>query len=73
MRVLILAVTVIGVLSGAAPASAEPGPSALAYPPPFIDHAEWTQWESAAQSAGLSDAIWARCGAPARIVDCGAR
>jgi len=44
MRVLTLAVIAIGVLSGAAPASAEPGPSALAYPPPFIDHAEWTQW-----------------------------
>jgi hypothetical protein len=42
MRVLTLAVTAIGVLSGVAPASAEPGPSALAYPPPFIDHAEWT-------------------------------
>ena len=40
MRVLILAVTAIGVLSGVAPASAEPGPSALAYPPPFIDHAD---------------------------------
>src|SRR3984885_4501802 len=44
MRVLIVAVTAIGVLSGVAPAFAEPGPSALAYPPPFIDHAEWTQW-----------------------------
>ena len=39
-----IGITLIGVLSGAAPAFAEPGPSALAYPPPFIDHAEWTQW-----------------------------
>src|SRR6202034_3853023 len=44
MRVLTFAATAIGVLSGVAPASAEPGPSALAYPPPFIEHAEWTQW-----------------------------
>src|ERR1700734_552429 len=44
MRVLIVAVTAIGVLSGVASASAEPGPSTLAYPPPFIDHAEGTQW-----------------------------
>jgi hypothetical protein len=42
MRVLIVAVTAIRLLSGVAPASAEPGPSALAYPPPFIDHAEWS-------------------------------
>src|SRR5271163_4277899 len=51
MRVLTLAVTAIGVLSCVAPASAEPGPSALAYPPPFIDHAEWTQWNQAADEA----------------------
>src|ERR1700753_2848019 len=44
MRVLTLAVTAVGVLSGIAPSSAEPGPGTLAYPPPFIDHAEWTQW-----------------------------
>ena len=44
MRVLTLAVTAIGVLSGVAPASAEPGPSVPVYPPPYIDHAEWTQW-----------------------------
>jgi hypothetical protein len=43
MRVLILA-TAIGVLSGVAPASAEPGPSALAYPPPFVDHTQWARW-----------------------------
>jgi Protein of unknown function (DUF2599) len=44
MRVLILAATAIGVLSGVAPASAEPGPSALAYPPPFVDHTQWATW-----------------------------
>src|ERR1700754_1737298 len=44
MRVLTLAVTAIGVLSGIAPASAEPGGGAPAYPPPFIDRVEWTQW-----------------------------
>jgi hypothetical protein len=43
MRVLILA-TAIGVLSGVAPASADPGPSALAYPPPFVDHTQWARW-----------------------------
>jgi hypothetical protein len=43
MRVLILA-TAIVVLSGVAPASAEPGPSALAYPPPFVDHTQWARW-----------------------------
>jgi hypothetical protein len=44
MRVLILAGTAIGVLSGVAPASAEPGPSALAYPPPYVDHIQWAHW-----------------------------
>jgi Protein of unknown function (DUF2599) len=43
MRVLILALTAIGALSGIAPASAEPGSSALAYPPPYVDTAFWTQ------------------------------
>jgi hypothetical protein len=43
MRVLILAATAIGVLSGVAPASAEPGSSALAYPPPFVDRVVWVQ------------------------------
>ena len=43
MRVLILAVTAIGVLSGVASASAEPGPSALAFAPPYVDGAFWTQ------------------------------
>jgi Protein of unknown function (DUF2599) len=42
MRVLILAA--IGMLSGVAPASAEPGPGALAYPPPFVDHTQWAHW-----------------------------
>jgi hypothetical protein len=43
MRALILA-TAISVLSGVAPASADPGPSALAYPPPFVDHTQWARW-----------------------------
>ena len=50
MRVLILAATAIGVLSGVAPASAEPGPTALAYPPPFVDHTQWATWN---QLSGL--------------------
>src|ERR1700677_1028061 len=53
MRVLILAVTAIGVLSGVAPASAEPGPSALAYPPPYVDHVFWTQWSERNQLSSL--------------------
>jgi Protein of unknown function (DUF2599) len=44
MRVLILAAMVIGTLWGVAPVSAEPGSSALAYPPPFVDHTEWAHW-----------------------------
>ncbi|MFZ1164449.1 DUF2599 domain-containing protein [Mycobacterium sp.] len=44
MRVLILAATAIGALSGVAAASAEPGSSASAYAPPFVDHTQWTQW-----------------------------
>lgn len=43
MRVLILAATAIGALSGVAPASAEPGSGASAYAPPFIDRVLWTQ------------------------------
>ena len=43
MRVLILAVAAVGALAGVSPASAEPGPSALAYPPPYVDRALWTQ------------------------------
>jgi hypothetical protein len=47
MRALILAATVIGTLSGIAPASADPGSAgsgALSYSPPFVDHVFWTQW-----------------------------
>jgi Protein of unknown function (DUF2599) len=44
MRALILAAMVIGTLSGVAPVSAEPGSSALAYPPPYVDHTQWSQW-----------------------------
>ena len=44
MRVLILAVTAIGALSCIAPASAEPGSTALAYPRPYVDHTQWAQW-----------------------------
>jgi hypothetical protein len=44
MRVLIVAVTAIGVLSGVAPASAEPGPSVPAVEPPYVDHTQWAQW-----------------------------
>lgn len=43
MRALTLAATTITVLSGAASASADPGamgPSG----PPFVDHAQWSQW-----------------------------
>jgi Protein of unknown function (DUF2599) len=43
MRVLILAAMVIGTLSGVAPVSAEPGSSALAYAPPYVDRAFWAQ------------------------------
>jgi hypothetical protein len=48
MRVLILAATVLSVLLGIAPASADPGSSALPYAPPFVDHAQWTQWNQLA-------------------------
>ncbi len=44
MRVLTLAATVLGALSSVAPASADPGSSALPYAPPFVDHTEWAQW-----------------------------
>jgi hypothetical protein len=47
MRVLILAATAIVVLWGAAPASADPavaGTSSPSYPPPFVDHTQWAQW-----------------------------
>ncbi|MDT5167262.1 MAG: hypothetical protein QOD02_577 [Mycobacterium sp.] len=48
MRALILAATVISALVGVAPASADPGSagsSALSYPPPFVDHTQWAQWD----------------------------
>jgi hypothetical protein len=50
MRALAVAATVIVALSGAAPASADPGaarsagPQDPGYPPPFVDHTQWTQW-----------------------------
>jgi uncharacterized protein DUF2599 len=47
MRALTLATTVISGLLGVAPASADPGSagsSALSYPPPFVEHTQWVQW-----------------------------
>ncbi len=47
MRALTLAAIVIAALLGAAPAAADPGAAGApgsAYPPPFVDHAAWTQW-----------------------------
>ena len=47
MRALTLAAMVISTLLGVAPASADPGSpgsTALSYPPPFIDHTQWAQW-----------------------------
>jgi hypothetical protein len=50
MRVLILAATAVVVLSAAARASADPdatgagAPQDPRYPPPFVDHAQWSQW-----------------------------
>jgi len=45
MRVCILAVTMIGALCAAAPASADPGPvSTRSYSPPFVDHVQWAHW-----------------------------
>jgi hypothetical protein len=47
MRALTVAATAIVALSGAAPASADPGAagaSSPSYPPPFVDHILWTQW-----------------------------
>ena len=50
MRALIVAATAIVALSGAAPASADPGtggagaPQDPRSPPPFVDHVSWTQW-----------------------------
>jgi hypothetical protein len=47
MRALTVAATAIVALSGASPASADPGAAgagAPSYPPPFVDHVGWTQW-----------------------------
>lgn len=44
MRVLIVAATVLGALAGAAPATADPSPRTVFYPPPYVDHVDWTQW-----------------------------
>lgn len=45
MRVCLRAVTVIGALCAAAPASADPGAvSTSSYSPPFVDHVQWVQW-----------------------------
>ena len=48
MRALTLAVMAIAALVGAAPAAADPGaagPPGPQYPPPFVDHTQWTQWD----------------------------
>src|SRR6516164_4094079 len=47
LRALTVATTAIVALSGGAPASADPGAAganAVSYPPPFVDHVVWTQW-----------------------------
>ena len=50
MRAVTLVATAIVALLGAAPASADPGASGAGapqdprYPPPFVDHVLWTQW-----------------------------
>ena len=50
MRALTLAGIVIAALLATAPAAADPGaagppgPQYGRYPPPFVDHAAWTQW-----------------------------
>jgi hypothetical protein len=53
MRVVILAATVLGVLAGVAPASADPGPSAFPYAPPFVDHILWARWSEGNQLSSL--------------------
>ena len=56
MRVLILAAAASVALSGAAPASADPGAAgagAPSYPPPFVDHVFWTQWSQRNQLPSL--------------------
>lgn len=46
MRALTRPVTGLVLLLGAAPAAADPGAagSTPGFPPPFIDHAQWAQW-----------------------------
>jgi Protein of unknown function (DUF2599) len=45
MRIRLPAVTLVGVICAAAPASADPGPvSTLSYSPPFVDHVQWADW-----------------------------
>jgi hypothetical protein len=53
MRVLILAATVLGALAGVAPVSADPGPDAFPYAPPFVDHVLWAQWSQGNQLSSL--------------------
>jgi hypothetical protein len=53
MRVLILAATVLGVLAGVAPASADPGPGAFPDAPPFVDHVRWAQGAERTQLSSL--------------------
>ena len=51
MRVLTIAATAVVALLGAVPASADPGAAgatAPLYPPPFVDHVSWTQWDQLA-------------------------
>ncbi len=48
MRALTLAAIAIAALSGAAPVAADPGAAGTpgpSYPPPFVDHTQWTQWD----------------------------
>jgi Protein of unknown function (DUF2599) len=47
MRALTLAAIATAALVGAAPAAADPGAATTpgpSYPPPFVDHVAWTQW-----------------------------
>jgi hypothetical protein len=53
MRVLTLAATIVGALLGVAPASADPGSSALPYAPPFVDHVVWGRWSQRSQLSSL--------------------
>ena len=53
MRRLLVAATVFGALSAAAPVAADPGPSALPDAPPYVDHAQWAQWYQGSQRTSL--------------------